>query len=455
MTRIASLSSAAPLMAIPEYRPPEGGVGEWFRGAGGLRLRLGFWQPRGPARGTVFVSPGRAEPIEKYYEVVTDLLARRFCVVVHDWRGQGLSARLLPDRLKGHARSEDEFLDDYQRLLDGFEDRAPKPWVMLGHSMGAALNLSTLTRGEERFSAAVFINPMLRIKTGKHSLWSVMFQTDWKVKHGQGSDYVPELFDDPFEHTFEEDALTHDAARYNLWREQLFACPHLAVGTPTWGWLLFALRIGDTLLKDKGKVLKKVRTPVSIVMSGDDSLMMKQPTKAFAKKLLKGRCIEIAGADHEILMELDAYRRAFWAEFDETVEFNLPGEALPAAALSSIPYAALDEVPVVEVEVAEPVAPTATEVFDSHVPAETVVEDVVIAEPQEVETKEIERVVRPATAQSIYVSYELSDVPVYAPPLPPERLSVTDAARTARAEVEVADWEETEGETPSDAAKNM
>lgn len=469
MTRIASLSSAAPLMAIPEYRPPEGGVGEWFRGAGGLRLRLGFWQPKGPARGTVFVSPGRAEPIEKYYEVVTDLLARRFCVVVHDWRGQGLSARLLPDRLKGHARAEDEFLDDYQRLLDGFEDRAPKPWVMLGHSMGAALNLSTLTRGEERFSAAVFINPMLRIKTGKHSLWSVMFQTDWKVKHGQGSDYVPELFDDPFEHTFEEDALTHDAARYNLWREQLFACPHLAVGTPTWGWLLFALRIGDTLLKDKGKVLKKIRTPVSIVVSGDDSLMMKQPTKAFAKKLLKGRCVEIAGAEHEILMEQDAYRRTFWAEFDETVEFNLPDEALPAAPLPSVLDAAMDdvpemdvpeiEIPVVEVEVTEPVAPTATEVFDSHVPAETVVETVVVpepeiepeeVEPEEPEPEKIEDTVRPTTAQSIYFSYELSDVPVYAPPLPPERLSVSDASRSARAEVEVADWEETEDDKPSD-----
>lgn len=435
MTRIASLSTAAPLMAIPEYRPPEGGVGEWFRGAGGLRLRLGFWHPKGPARGTVFVSPGRAEPIEKYYEVVADLLERRFCVVVHDWRGQGLSARLLPDRLKGHARSEDEFLDDYQRLLDGFEDRAPKPWVMLGHSMGAALNLATLTRGEERFSAAVFINPMLRIKTGKHSLWSVMFQTDWKVKHGQASEYVPELFDDPFEHTFEEDALTHDAARYNLWREQLFACPHLAVGTPTWGWLLFALRIGETLLKDKGKLLKKVRTPVSVVISSDDTLMMKQPTKAFVKKLAKGRCVEIAGADHEILMEMDAYRRAFWAEFDEQISFNLPAEALPSAPVES----SLAQVPVAEIEVSEPVVPAATEVFDSHVPAEAV-ETVVVAEPTETE-------VHPVTAQPIFFSYELNDIPVYAPQPPPERLSVPEGLRAKRDEVEVADWEETPAET--------
>ena len=129
MSRIAALSTSAPLMFTPESRVPEGGVGEWYRGAGGLRLRLGFWQTVKPARGTVFISPGRSEPIEKYYEIIRDLMARDFCVVAHDWRGQGLSARLLPDRLKCHARSADEFLDDYQRLLDTFEDRAPKPWL--------------------------------------------------------------------------------------------------------------------------------------------------------------------------------------------------------------------------------------------------------------------------------------------------------------------------------------
>jgi len=430
-------------MAIPESRPPEGGVGEWFRGAGGLRLRLGFWSPKGKARGTVFISPGRAEPIEKYYEVVSDLLARNFCVVAHDWRGQGLSARLLPDRLKGHARSADEFLDDFQRLLDSFEDRAPKPWVMLGHSMGAALNLLTLTQGEERFSAAVLINPMLRIRTGKHSMWSVTFRTDWKVKHGQGSDYVPELFDDPFEHTFEDDALTHDAARYNLWHEQLFACPHLAVGSPTWGWLLFALRIGETLLKDKGKVIKKVRTPVSVVCSGEDSLLMKAPTKAFVKKLAKGRFVEVPGAEHEILMERDEYRRVFWSEFDETVAFNLPPESLSFAPAAT-------GVTQVVVEEAGTESPAEAEPFDSvlsEAPSETETETG--AQAPEADPAPV---VAPAgVSPTVFVSYELSDVPDYAPNYVPEH---PVAARTdiAAADWEVSDWEEADAACPVEPA---
>lgn len=348
MSRIAALSQSAPLMSIPESRAPEGGTGEWYRGAGGLRLRVGFWEPQRPARGTVFVSPGRSEPIEKYYEVVRDLLARDLCVVVHDWRGQGLSARLLPDRLKCHARAADEFLDDFQRLLDAFEDRAPKPWVVLGHSMGAALNLATLIKGEPRISGALLVNPMLRVKTGRHALWAVHFQTNWHVNHGRGTDYVPDLFDDPFEHTFESDALTHDAERYNIWREQLFACPHLAVGSPTWGWLSFALKLGETILKDKLKAAKKVKTPVTILCSGDDHLINKQPSKAFAKKLGKATYVEIPGAEHEILIEAEEYRREAFAELDKLMDFVAPrgmaGRVNPTKAPSErLDDEALDE----------------------------------------------------------------------------------------------------------------
>ena len=343
MSRIAALSQSAPLLSIPESQAPEGGNGEWYRGAGGLRLRVGYWEPRGRPRATVFVSPGRSEPIEKYYEVVRDLLARDVCVVVHDWRGQGLSARLLPDRLKCHARTADEFLDDYQRLLDAFEDRAPKPWIMLGHSMGAALNLATLIKGENRIEGALFVNPMLRVKTGRHALWAVHFQTNWHVNHGRGTEYVPELFDDPFEHTFENDALTHDAARYNIWREQLFACPHLAVGSPTWGWLSFALKLGETILKDKNKVAKKVRTPVTVLCSGDDHLIAKQPSKAFAKKLGKATYVEIAGAEHEILIEAEEYRREAFIEFDKLMDFVAARDAVRAPAPEKVPPGVPDE----------------------------------------------------------------------------------------------------------------
>ena len=107
------------------------------------------------------VSPGRTEPLDKYFEVIGELQARGFVVLAHDWRGQGLSARMLPDPLKGHAEGSGPFLSDYRLLLDHFEDRLPRPWIQLGHSMGGCLSLLALARGETRFSACALSAPML------------------------------------------------------------------------------------------------------------------------------------------------------------------------------------------------------------------------------------------------------------------------------------------------------
>jgi lysophospholipase len=326
VNRAAALAAHAPLMGVPGAAPPPGGQGDWFRGAGGLRLRAALWTPSAlvasQPRGTVVLSPGRTEPIEKYFEVIGNFLARGWCVLAHDWRGQGLSARLLPDRLKGHARAVEEFLDDYARLLDAYEAKLPKPWVMVGHSMGGALNLATLEAGESRFAGAILSSPMLRIKTGKRSMWSVKFAVRWNIRHGKAGDYVLDDADDPFDHTFEKDALTSDETRYELWRQQLYACPHLAVGGPTWGWLAFALDLGERLLKPKA--LKVVRIPVSIVQAGEDDRVWKQTNRWAAKRLGRGRYVEVPGARHEVIMETDDLRAQFLDEFDAMAEYVAP-----------------------------------------------------------------------------------------------------------------------------------
>lgn len=338
MNRAAAFAANAPLMGVPGAASPPGGQGEWFRGAGGLRLRAAWWTPSTlvakKPRGTVVLSPGRTEPIEKYFEVIGNFLARGFCVLAHDWRGQGLSARLLPDRLKGHARAVEEFLDDYARFLDAMEARAPKPWIMVGHSMGAALNLLTLEAGEDRFAGAVLSSPMLKVKTGKRSMWSVKLAVRWNLRHGKAGDYVLDEPDDPFDHTFDKDALTSDETRYELWRQQLYACPHLAVGGPTWGWLSFALDAGERALKPKA--LKSVRIPTTVVQAGDDDRVWKQTNRWAAKRLGRGRYVEVPGARHEVIMEADELRAVFLAEFDALADYVSPVQDLSPLAAPAV-----------------------------------------------------------------------------------------------------------------------
>ena len=110
----------APWTVTTAAPKPPGGDAYWFKGKGDARLRAGLFTPPRSPRGTVVLSSGHSEPIEKYFEVIDELLDRGFVVLAHDWRGQGLSQRLLPDRMKGHAIGFSDFVTDYTALLDTF-----------------------------------------------------------------------------------------------------------------------------------------------------------------------------------------------------------------------------------------------------------------------------------------------------------------------------------------------
>ena len=139
---------SAPLLRLPGAPGPEAGGAEWFAGADGLRLRAA-WFPAAKPLGSVVISAGRTEFIEKYLEVASELVARDFSVLIHDWRGQGLSARLLPDRLKGYAADYGAFVADHGALLDAFASRLPQPWIGLSHSMGGCIMAMALAQGED------------------------------------------------------------------------------------------------------------------------------------------------------------------------------------------------------------------------------------------------------------------------------------------------------------------
>ncbi|HEX4179716.1 MAG TPA: alpha/beta hydrolase [Caulobacteraceae bacterium] len=311
-----SLAEPAPLLLIPEAAFPRGAEAVWYRGAGGRRLRALFCPAPNPT-GSVVVSPGRTEHIEKYAEVVHELVERGLNVVVHDWRGQGLSDRLYTDRLRGHAVGFDDFVSDFKALVDLFDDRLPRPRIAMGHSMGGCLTLLALARGEARFDGAILSAPMLGIKTAgqPHGLVRAMAWVMTRI--GRGADYILGGATDPFTGTLETDALTHDRVRHGRTYAQLLANRDLALGNVTWGWLDSALTAMKWL--SGPNILARVQVPVTIVAAGQDRLVDNAAEAAAATRLPKGRFVEIPGAMHEILMETDELRAPFWREFDALV----------------------------------------------------------------------------------------------------------------------------------------
>ena len=310
------MNEPAPLIAVPEAPVPPGGGAEWYAGADGARLRAALFTPATGVRGSVILSPGRTEPIEKYFEVVGEFLARGFVVLVHDWRGQGLSARAFADRMPGHARGWRPFLSDYTRMIAAFEARLPKPWIGVGHSMGGGLTTLALAEGEDRFAAVVLCAPMLGLNLGTRKPFEVgLLATIMSFIGKAGAYAAPPV--DPLDETFQGNILTHDKARYERYHALLRAEPDLKISGPTYGWVLFALT-----LVARVKASRRIDTlaiPLVIVAAGEERLCKNDASKAVADRAPKGAFILVPGAYHEILMETDDKRAVFWDAFDGVV----------------------------------------------------------------------------------------------------------------------------------------
>ena len=307
------MAEAAPLVTTPGAPVPAGGEAAWFSGAGGARLRAARFPAAGEPHGSVIVSPGRTEPIEKYFETVEALTDRGFVVLVHDWRGQGLSHRPLADRSLGHASGFDDFLSDFTALLGAYETRLPKPWIALGHSMGGCLTLLALAVGETRFAGAILSAPMLGLRTAPVPVWLGGALAGLLTGVGQGERVARTSSAGP--EPFEGNIVTHDRARHDRFQDQLIACPDLALGGLTWGWLDFAGRAIKILQKGNGVL--SIATPVVIVAAGDDRVVENAGSRRGAARVPGARYIEIAGAYHEILQETDDLQAPFWREFDD------------------------------------------------------------------------------------------------------------------------------------------
>lgn len=316
------MAEPAPFVETPGVPLPAGGRVEWFTGAGGARLRAGLFPAKGPARGSVVLSSGRTEAIEKYAEVIGDLTARGFVVLIHDWRGQGLSHRELPDRLRGHAAGWASFLADYDALLAAYEAELPRPWLAVGHSMGGCLTLLALAKGQaSRFAGAVLSAPMLGVRVGRYPRMVRALVTLNRLT-GRGGGYVLNDPGKPFDDTFEDNVLTHDRVRFARGRAVIAANRDLALGGPTWSWLAFALKAADFFARPQN--LSPVTLPVIICSAEQEKLVDNAAQARVAKALPEGRLVTVKGALHEILMETDERRAVFFAQFDALADQVAP-----------------------------------------------------------------------------------------------------------------------------------
>lgn len=288
--------------------------------ADGTRLRSGRWDPGGmQARGSVVLLGGRKEFIEKYAETAADLTERGFVVFSFDWRGQGMSGRRLPDRLKGHVRDYRHYVQDLAEFVRRcVQPEAVRPVFILAHSMGAHVALRFLHRHPQAVDKAVLVSPMLDIDTKPFPRWVVTGMARLGQLIGAEEALMPGSgkrtnVDRPFE----GNPLTADPLRFAVEKNAVALNPDLALGGITFAWLSATLA-SIARIRRPG-YLERIRVPLLMVAAADDRVVSVAAQRHACRRLPNCRLVVITGARHEILMETDAIRLQFWRAFDDFI----------------------------------------------------------------------------------------------------------------------------------------
>ena len=182
--------------------------------------------------------------------------------------------------------------------------------------MGGGLTALALAEGQAGFAAAVLSAPMLGIDTGQRSRAEVGWGAFLMGLIGRGAD-LPIPQQDPLHDTFDKQVLTHDRPRWERTQALLSSHPQLRLGSPTWGWIAFALALTKRMASPAAA--ERITIPFAVVAAGDDRLCVSSAAKIVAERAPTGRYVEVEGAYHEILMETEDRRAVFWRVFDETV----------------------------------------------------------------------------------------------------------------------------------------
>ncbi len=272
----------------------------WVRASDGTRLRFGVW-PEGP-KGTVLMFCGRTEYVEKYGRVAEDLANAGYGMVSFDWRGQGLADRPQHEPGVGHVLSFDEYRWDVTAFRAALEDLGvPKPWYLIGHSMGGCIGLRALYDGLP-VAAAAFTGPMWGIQlTPLLKLISPLLIGGSTLL---GRDNRFALTTGPWKaEPFDGNILTTDPDQYAYMNRQTAAHPELTLGGPSFRWVAAAEEEAEALL-----AMPPLDLPVVTIVGSDERRVSIENSRKRMENWPRGDFLLVDGARHEVLMENPARR---------------------------------------------------------------------------------------------------------------------------------------------------
>ena len=273
----------------PRFLEPEGFRWGTFANQRGNLLRWGHLPAPDAPRICILVG-GFGEFIEKYFETIRDFSSRGFSVWCLDWQGQGGSARPEPHPTRPVTRDFDADAGDLAQFIETVvaadQIGAPRPRLLVAHSMGAAIALLCLSQRPRVVDAAVLSAPILGLAIGRLPSWLAKLIVHTGLAFGRRGQFVPGAGPGEADPTLcaAKSHTSHDEERCLVQSAWFTARPALRVDGATYGWLASAFSVMDRLVKPD--LLARVTLPLAVRAASCSSIL--------AATARRPRCCRIA-----------------------------------------------------------------------------------------------------------------------------------------------------------------
>ncbi|MDO5520037.1 MAG: alpha/beta hydrolase [bacterium] len=263
------------------------------------------------AKGSVVISHGNGENLEKYDEMIYYFLNMGYSVYGIEHRGHARSGRLGVDNYQIYVESFDYYYKDLKTFVDQIviPSSGKENLYLFAHSMGGGIGARFLEVYPDVFDAAILSAPMLEINTGSvppffaKLLASGASITPFKNKYVMGDGIFNPDYNFAGCHTKSE-------VRYTRAWETRIANPALQTGGNSYQWLNESFNA--TKKATSSSEAKKVKVPVLLFQAGQDTLVEDGGQNTFAKYAKDCYVIRFEHAKHEM-----------WGEKDETLRIYL------------------------------------------------------------------------------------------------------------------------------------
>ena len=310
----------APYLELENYKAPAGIKSIYIEMDDGIKIRVCYWLSKEKNNsGTILLQQGHNEFIEKYFETIDEFQKRGYAVIAFDWRGQGMSGRMIKETEKSYIKNFERHDKDFDEILKFVEiKKFPIPYIGIGHSMGGCLMLSAFYRHPKKLRVGILSAPMLGFKNEGFlkAASSLMNLTKKDTDYLIGS--KPNM---GVETPFKKNDLTRDTERYERTLKLVRKHPSIRL----WGVTnSFAKAVNQRfkIIRKKGWV-EEIETKVLVINSLEDRVVDPVKTLKTIKRLKNYEIIDFKDCEHEIFMEREIHRNRMWNKIDNFLSNNI------------------------------------------------------------------------------------------------------------------------------------